>query len=249
MLVSATHGMREMFGTNPPWLPAPQALPGLLREVFSSTPMGVWLANSAFIAFGTAACSLLLAVPAAYALSRYRFRGRGLFGYVLFATQMLPEALLVIPLYVIFLMLGLLNQRTGLVVANVAFAMPVAVWILKNAMDALPAEVEEQARLDGCSTLSVLLYVVVPMVRPALAAAAIVTFFDGWNEFLFANLFIVDETLWPATKGLASFIGEFVTPLNLVMGSALAFALPALVFFVLTQRAIVGGGVSGSVKG
>lgn len=249
MLTSATHGTRALFGAAPPWLPDPTALPALIVEVFSATPMATWLGNSTFIAVGTSAASLLLAIPAAYALSRHKFSGRRLFGFALFSTQMLPEALLVIPLYAAFLGLGLLNSLHGLVLANVAFAMPVAVWILKGAIDDIPHELEEQARLDGCNSLSILLHVVLPMIKPALAAAAIITFFDGWNEFLFANTFIIDDHLWPTTKGLASFIGEFVTPLNLVMGAALMFALPAIIFFLVLQRSIISGAASGSVKG
>lgn len=250
MFTTATRTTNELFADDPPLLPS---LSGLGR-VFSGVtdpeiPMLRWLTNSAFVAFGTTLLSLLLAVLAAYALSRYRFAGKGVFGFALFATQMLPEALFVVPLYAIFLTVGLLNNLGGLVLANTAFAMPVAVWILKSAMDGIPIEIEESARVDGCPRYAMLSQIVLPLVMPSVAAAAVITFFDGWNEFLFANTFMTDKDKWPASKGLASFVGEFVTPLSTVMSAALVFTLPAIVFFLLVQRRIVSGLTAGSVKG
>jgi len=220
-------------------------LPGLLLKV----PVLSWLGNSFVLAVGTTLLSLLLGISAGYALSRYKFHGKGLIGFLLFSTQMLPEALLVVPLYAIFTNLGLLNNLGGLVLVDTAFVMPVAAFIIKSAVDKVPFEVEESARVDGCSQMSVVCLVVVPLIRPSIAAAAVLSFFSAWNEFLFANTFISDTNLWPATIGLSSFLGQFFTPINLVMLAALVFALPAVVFFILAQRAIVAGMTAGSVKG
>jgi multiple sugar transport system permease protein len=250
MLTTATRTSDQIFADDAPVLPDLARIGSLFGSLSSAdVPMLRWLTNSAFVAFGTTFCSLLLAVLAAYALSRYRFRGQGVFGFALFATQMLPEALLVVPLYAIFLTVGLLNDLGGLVLANTAFAMPVAVWILKTAMDAIPVEIEESARVDGCPRYAMLPQIVLPLVMPSVAAAAVITFFDGWNEFLFANTFMTDKDSWPASKGLASFVGEFVTPLSTVMSAALVFTLPAIVFFLFVQRRIVSGLTAGSVKG
>jgi len=220
-------------------------LPGLLLKV----PVLSWLGNSFVLAVGTTLLSLLLGISAGYALSRYKFHGKGLIGFLLFSTQMLPEALLVVPLYAIFTNLGLLNNLGGLVLVDTAFVMPVAAFIIKGAVDKVPFEVEESARVDGCSQIGVVSLVVVPLIRPSIAAAAVLSFFSAWNEFLFANTFISDSNLWPATIGLYSFLGQFFTPINLVMLAALVFALPAVVFFILAQRAIVAGMTAGSVKG
>lgn len=208
-----------------------------------------WITNSAVIAFGTTFLSLCMAVLAAYALSRFRFHGKGPMGFLLFITQMLPEALLIVPFFALFSALGLLNELGGLVLVNTAFAMPVAVWILKGAIDSVPLEIEEAARVDGCPRFGVLAMIVFPLIVPSLAAAAVIAFFEGWSEFLFANTFISDQDLWPASVGLSSFIGQFTTSLDTVMAAALLFSLPAIIFFLVVQRRLVSGLTTGSVKG
>jgi multiple sugar transport system permease protein len=221
----------------------------LFSVLTTDTPFLRWMANSALVAFGTTLLSLLMATMGAYALSRYRFVGKGPMGFLFFATQMLPEALLVVPLYSLFAALSLLNELHGLVLVNTAFAMPVALFILKSAIDNIPYELEESARVDGCSPLSILQVMVVPLVAPSMAAAAVITFFDGWNEYLFATTFIEDRASWVASTGLASFIGEFSTPLDTVFSAAFVFTIPAIIFFLLMQRKIVSGLTAGSVKG
>lgn len=222
---------------------------GIYLDVVRDTAILDWLRNSALIAIGTCVCTLVMAYLAAYALSRYRFRVKGVFGFALFTTQMLPEALLVVPFYALFITLGLLDNLAGLVIANTAFVMPVVVLLLKNAIDGIPTDIEESARMDGASTMSILTMVVAPLVTPSLAAGAIVAFFHGWDEYLFATTFVTDETKRPASTGLASFIGEYLVPMNQIMAASFIYTLPAVVFFVLMQRYVVGGLVSGSVKG
>ena len=221
----------------------------VFQVLVGDSPFLRWLANSAFVAAGTTLLSLLLASLAAYALSRYKFVGKGLMSFGFFATQMLPEALLVVPLYSMFMSLGLLNELYGLVLVNTAFAMPVAVFLLKSAMDTVPYEIEESARVDGCNPLMILQVMFIPLIAPSLAAAAVITFFDGWNEYLFATTFIHDSANWVASTGLASYIGEFTTPLDTVFSAAIVFTIPAAVFFLLMQRKIVAGLTAGSVKG
>jgi multiple sugar transport system permease protein len=248
MYNTATSTRDEVFGSGQDVWPHVERTGNILDVFSSGVPLLRWLANSAFVAVGTTVLSIVLAVLAAYALSRYRFHGRGLLGFALFATQMLPEALLVVPLYALFVALGLVNNLWGLVLANTAFAMPVAVWIVKSAMDGVPYEIEEAARVDGCPRFVILSQIMLPLVVPSVAAASVITFFDGWNEFLFATTFIQDKDSWPASKGLSSFVGEFVTPLSTVFSAALLFTLPAILFFLLVQRRIVSGLTAGSVK-
>ncbi|MFT8246797.1 carbohydrate ABC transporter permease [Roseomonas sp. BN140053] len=248
MLSTALSVSAELYSTGQvPW-PQLRNLPALLADL-GAVPITRWLANTAVIAAGTTLLSLLLGAIGGYALSRFRFHGRGLVGFLLFMTQVVPEALILVPLYAMFITMGLLNSLFGLVLANVAFSLPVATFILKSAMDAIPPEIEESARIDGCPRLGILTSIVLPLIMPSLAAAAVIAFFHGWNEFLFASTFLRDRTLWPTSVGLASFIGQYETPMSAVMGSAFVFSLPAIVFFLLVQRKIVAGITAGAVKG
>ena len=230
-----------------PW-PQIWNLPNVVAEL-SQLPLLRWMVNTGIIATGTTVVSLLLGSLAGYALSRFRFHGKGPIGFLLFMTQVVPEALILVPLYAMFIALGLLNSLTGLVLANVGFSLPVAAFIIKGAIDAVPYEIEESAAVDNCPRLSVLTMIVLPIIAPSLAAAAIISFFAGWNEYLFAATFLMDNSLWPASVGLASFIGQYETPMSAVMGAALIFSLPAVAFFLLIQRKIVAGITAGAVKG
>ena len=238
----------ELYNTGQvPW-PQLANLPAMLSEL-TQLPLIQWLVNTGIIAVGTTTLSLVLGALAGYALSRFRFYGKGPLGFLMFMTQVVPEALILVPLYAMFITLGLLNSLTGLVLANVGFSLPVAAFIIKGAIDAVPYEIEESAAVDGCPRISVLTMIVLPIIAPSLAAAAVISFFAGWNEYLFAATFLRDRELWPASVGLASFIGQYETPLSAVMGAALIFSLPAVVFFLLIQRKIVAGITAGAVKG
>jgi multiple sugar transport system permease protein len=248
MALSASLPIGSLFTTTPTFIPQSHIFE-TLAVVFHNSMLTRWLTNSAVIAAGTAVLSLAMGLLAAYALSRFRFRGRSAFGFLLFATQMLPEALVVVPLYSLFLGLGLLNGLTGLVLVNVAFVMPIVAWIIKGAIDAVPVELEEAAEIDGCSRLATLGTVVVPLIMPSLAAGAVIAFFHGWNEFMFASTFIQDKALWPASVGIASFIGDLSAPMDEVMAASLVYTIPAVAFFLLAQRHVVAGLTAGSVKG
>ena len=218
-------------------------------KVFGETPVATWLKNSAIVALGTTVLSLALAVLPAYALSRFRFAGVGLLGLGLFVTQMLPEAMLVVPLYAIFGQLSLLNTLTGLILVNTAFTVPVITWILKGAIDGVPVDIEEAASIDGCSRMGTVLLMVVPLIAPSLAATAVIAFFHGWNEYVFAQTLVSDQRLFTASVGLAGFVGELSTPLHSVMAIGLMYTLPAVFFYLLVQRYVVAGMTAGSVKG
>ncbi|MGP4692955.1 carbohydrate ABC transporter permease [Agrobacterium cavarae] len=248
MFVTSTTPSSELFASSPRLLPDWSQL-GTYVDVFNTIPVATWLKNSFLVAAGTTVLSILLAVLPAYALSRFRFAGLALLGFALFATQMLPEAMLVVPLYSIFGNLGMLNSITGLILANTAFVVPVITWIIKGAIDGIPLEIEEAARVDGCSRLDIVLGIVIPLIAPTLAAAAVISFFHGWNEYVFAQTLVSSEALRTASVGLASFVGELSTPIHSVMAVGVIYTLPAIVFYLFAQRYVVSGMTAGSVKG
>ncbi|MBN9063611.1 MAG: carbohydrate ABC transporter permease [Rhizobiales bacterium] len=248
MVVTAMTSDAALFGEKAQLLPDPGHI-GIFAEAFRISAVPDWLRNSAVVATGTAIVTLLLALPMGYAMSRFSFRGKLLVGVALLVTQMLPEAVLVVPLFSIFRPLGLLNSHVGLVLANAAFTLPVAAWLLKNAIDLVPADVEEAAVIDGCSTLGILGRIILPIIAPSVAAAAVIAFFHGWNEYVFALTFITDDSLKLASVGLAGFVGEISTPIQSVMAVGAIYTLPAVALYLVMQRFIVSGLASGSVKG
>ena len=232
----------------------PALLPEEIRwtayaELFQTIPIGLWLRNTALVSAGTTIVCLVCSVLGAYALSSFRWRGRGVFGAALLGTQMLPEALLVIPIFIIFRRFGMIDTLQSLVVTDAAFAIPVGVWILKGFFDTIPMEVREAALVDGCTPLGVLWRIVLPLSFPALVAVSVIAFFDGWNEYLFASTFITSNELRLATVGLASFIGELATPVELVFAATVVFTVPPIAFYFLMQRFLVSGLTGGAVKG
>ncbi|CAN7424717.1 carbohydrate ABC transporter permease [Bosea sp. LjRoot9] len=248
MVVTSLTSSANLFADRPQALPDPSQAFNY-AETFAKTSVLLWLRNSAIVAVGTMVLSILLAILPAYALSRFKFRGKGLLGFVLFATQMLPEAMLVVPLYAIFAKLLLLDTLGGLILANAAFTVPVITWILKGAIDGVPIEIEEAARIDGCSRIDIVLGIVLPVVAPTLAAASVIAFFHGWNEYVFAQTLVLSQELRTASVGLASFVGELSTPIHTVMAIGVMYTLPAVAFYLMVQRYVVAGMTAGSVKG
>jgi len=248
MVVTSMTPSSELFAERPNLLPSLGQI-SIYGEVFRTIPVARWLWNSFVVAAGTTVFSILLAILPAYALSRFRFTGIAILGFALFATQMLPEAMLVVPLYSIFGKLSLLNSLFGLILANTAFVVPVITWIIKGAIDGIPLEVEEAARMDGCSRIDIVLAIVLPLIAPTLAAAAVISFFHGWNEYVFAQTLISSEQLRTASVGLASFVGELSTPIHAVMAVGVMYTLPAVIFYLFAQRYVVAGMTAGSVKG
>jgi multiple sugar transport system permease protein len=248
MLVTSLTPSPELFAASPRVVPDPSQW-AVFGNAFSGTAVLTWLKNSAIVAVGTAGLSIGLAILPAYVLSRYRMPAVAVLGVGLFVTQMLPEAMLVVPLYAIFGQLGLLNSLTGLILANTAFTVPVITLILKGAIDGVPVDIEEAAGIDGCSRLGIVLSVVLPLVAPTMAAAAVIAFFHGWNEYVFAQTLVSDQGLYTASVGLAGYVGELSTPMHTVMAIGLMYTLPAVVFYLFVQRYVVSGMTAGSVKG
>jgi multiple sugar transport system permease protein len=217
--------------------------------VFGSFPLFRWLLYSGGIALLSTLICLTLSVMGAYPLSCLRWRGRNAFGFFLFFTQMLPETMIVIPIFVMYRRLDWVEWLPGLSLVDAAFVVPVGVWILKNVFDGVPSEVRQAAEVDGCGVLGVLWRIVLPLSGPGLVAVAVVAFFYGWNEYLFASTMITIEELRPASVGLASFITMANVPIERILAGGVLYSLPPAIFYVVAQRNIVTGLTAGAVKG
>jgi multiple sugar transport system permease protein len=248
MFLSAIQPARFSMRYPPPFFP--QAINFTpFEQLFRDYPVITWVTNSTIVSILSTGLCLGLAVFGAYALSSLRWRGRNLFGLVLFFTQMLPEALIIIPIFIILRQLRLLENLPAVSMVNTAFVLPIGIWILKGVFDAVPREIREAALVDGCDALSVLWRIVIPLSLPGLVAVGVVAFFYAWNEFLFTSTMLTTDAVRPASVGLASLRSMMETPVERILAASMLFSAPPVLFYLIMQRYIVSGLTAGAVKG
>ncbi|MDC9825801.1 carbohydrate ABC transporter permease [Devosia sp. ZB163] len=217
--------------------------------IFEERDIGRWLLNTLIVAGSTSLFSTIIAINAAYALSRFKTRTTSVFTVIILFSQLLPAALIVVPLFVIFQQIGLYNSLVGLAIADTAFILPLAIWLLKGFFDQIPVEIEQQAMIDGCSQLGAFYRVILPLSLPGLVVVVAMSFISGWDEFFLARTLIASQDQWVLSVGLTSFRGEYTLDWSQMMAAAVIFALPALAFFLVVQRYLVAGLSAGAVKG
>jgi multiple sugar transport system permease protein len=218
-------------------------------EVFRQAPMLRWLGNSLLYAGLATVFTLVSSVPVAYALARLRFRGRRFVLLAVIATMMLPPQVTVVPLYIVWARLHLTGTLWPLIVPTL-FTDAFSVFLLRQFLVGLPQEYVDAARVDGCGELRILVRVVVPMIRPALAAVGLFQFFYAWNDYYGPFVFSSENPdNWTLSLGLASFRGLHHVQWNLTMAATLLVTAPVLVVFLLAQRAFIEGVTLTGVKG
>ncbi len=248
MIVSTIQPNKYSLSYPPPFFPQEIAF-NQFAELFSQRPIANWLKNSFVIATISMLLVTALSVLGAYTLSSLRWRGRSLFGLFLLVTQMLPEILVLVPLYILYNQLEQLNSLPALAVVDAAFALPVCIWILKGVFDAVPPEVLDAAQVDGCSEFSTVWRIVLPLSLPGLVAVAVVAFFGGWNEFLYASILVGSTELMPASVGLTTLSGLSGVLVEQYMGAGMVFSILPVIFYLSMQRYIIAGLSAGAVKG
>jgi multiple sugar transport system permease protein len=215
--------------------------------IFSRQAFWTYTVNSTLVALSSTLVTVTASVLAAYALSRYRSTGR-LFEFWLMFTRMLPPATLLIPLFLIFRTLGLINSLTGLVLADASFLLSFSIWLLRGFFDEVPVGLEEAATCDGATRLQALVYVVLPVAAPGVTATIILSLIFAWNEYLFAIVFASAT----ASKTLPAAANDFITGYAInwgpVFASGVVIVLPVAVAALLLQRYIVRGLTLGAFK-
>lgn len=204
--------------------------------------------DSLIIAAGTVVVGLLVAVTAAYALSRFRFAGRKAFMLQFLLINMFPIVLLILPLFVLFRKLNILDTHFALILANATAAIPFAVWMLTSYVGAIPRSLDEAAMTDGCTRLTALRRVVLPLMVPGIISTGIYIFITAWNEYLYA-LTLGGRNVRPVTVAIQTLIGEYQIEWGLLAAGAVVGALPATLLFLVVQRRLIGGLTQGAVKG
>ena len=206
------------------------------------------MGHSLIVATGTVLLGLLVSVTAAYAFSRFRFRGRRLLMLQFLLVNMFPVVLLILPLFIMMRWLGLLDTHLALILANATVAIPFAVWMLTSYVNAIPKSLDEAAMIDGCSRLSALRRVVLPLALPGIISTGIYIFITAWNEYLYA-LTLTGRNVRTVTVAIQTLIGEFQIEWGLLAAGGIVGALPVVLLFLLVQRRLVGGLTQGAVKG
>lgn len=218
------------------------------EKLLRSSAFPTYLANSLLVAAGTMAICVLLSTPAAYGLYRLRLPGRDLLFSIILVTYAFPGVLLLIPLYGMLTRLGLIDSLLALVVVNVTFTAPFAVWMLQAFFGSIPDELEEAAALDGASRWQALLRVVLPLAAPGVASVAIYAFITAWTEYMFASVLILSDANRTVPVGLAGIIGQYQVDWGLLLAGATVTMLPVLILFSLVGRNFIEGLTAGAVK-
>jgi len=218
------------------------------RAVLEASPMPRALANSVGIAAAATLLAAVLAAPAAYALARLPLPGRRLLLLGIVLSTALPAVATVAPLYLIVRALGLRDTWLAVILADTSFALPLSIWLVAGFIRDIPRELEEAAAVDGASRAAALRHVVLPVVAPGLAAAALLTFLFAWNEFLFAYTFTATEASRTAPVALALFPGVFETPWGDIAAASMLASLPPVLLVLGLRRHLVRGLLAGALK-
>ena len=228
-------------------------IPGALTlvnhiELLQRTSFLQNMRDSLVVACGAVTLGLLLSLPAAYAFSRFRFPGRTVLRVQFLVINMFPVVLLILPLFVLFRELGLLDTYYALILGYATFTLPFAIWLMTSYIEGIPPDLDEAAAIDGATRMQVLRLVILPLVVPGMVAVGIYLFIASWNEYLFA-LMLAGRNVRTVTVALQLFIGENEIHWGLLTAGGTLVALPAVLLFLLIQRRLVGGLTGGAVKG
>lgn len=241
--------LREAYAYPPMLVPAHPTAAGYLT-VWSTTPIVRYFYNSVTIVGFTVLASLCVSVPAAYALSRFRFRSRRAVLWSLLAVRMVSPVVIIVPLYRYYAALGLLDSLPALVAAYVAVQAPVATWILKGFLDGIPADLDHAAMVDGCTRGQALVRVILPVAGPGIASAVILDATFGWSQFLIPLVLLADSRRFPISVGILAFQSSAESiSIHLLAAASIIAVAPVLILFVMLQRHIVAALTAGAVKG
>lgn len=245
MISTSLKSSAEVYMQPPTFIPRNPTLQNY-HDIWQVAPLAEYFRNSIILGLGETVLALLIAIPAGYALARFRFRGRT--GYLLFlmVIQIFPPIVIILALYRLIATMGLMDNLGTLIVLDTVFSLSFDIWLLTSYFASVPVEVEEAAMMDGNSRFGAMARMTVPLAAPGIAAVAIFSFIDGWNEFLFALTFIRDSDKYPLTLGLFKYVSRYEVAWNQLLASGLLATIVVLVLFMFVQRHLTRGLISGA---
>ena len=253
MIVASVSPQRNLISRPPQWIPDSLYLDryhdiffgdGGTGETFRAAAI-----NSTIVAVATVAIAISVAIFGAYAFARLEFRFRRTTLMLFLATYMLPPIALLIPLYLILNSLSLLDSRVGLILVDCSLVIPFTLWILSNYFGTIPRDLEDAARIDGCSRVGALFRVILPTARPGIFAALMFAFLLAWDEFMYALIFTSSNASKTLPVAISEFAGRYTTDFGLVAAGGVLAALPPVAVAVIFQRYVVSGLAAGAMKG
>ncbi len=247
MISTSLKGEAVIYNTPPEIFPSHPTLDGF-RQVWVSHPFFAYLRNSFLVVSTATFFSVCVSTFAGYGISRFNFRGRGFYLSFLLATQLFPSIMLLIPYYKIFMVFGMVDHLSGLVIIYISFTIPFCTWMMRGYFSGISKELDQAAAIDGASRTRIFRSVILPLALPGVAASAIYAFIAGWNEYTFAMVFINTDEKKTVSLGIGQLIGEYRTFWNELMAGSFFALVPMLLIFIFFNRYLVSGLTAGAVK-
>jgi multiple sugar transport system permease protein len=236
----------------PQWIPDEPTFEQYVTLLSPANPTGQqflgYLRNSIWVSTATTVLGILVAVPAAYAFSRFNFPAREPLFFSVLVRNMFPVVVFLIPLFILMKRLGLIDTHLSLILTYLTFGLPLSIWLLKGFYDNIPPELERAARIDGATRFQAFWKIVMPLSMPGIVATAIYAFIQGWNEYVYARTFINSEELMTMPVGLENFFSEYVSNWPGLMAASFIMSVPVVVLFLVLQRHFVRALTEGAVK-
>jgi multiple sugar transport system permease protein len=252
MLITSLKTQFAALQYPPQWIPTSPTLEQYTRLLSPANDVGReflrYLFNSVWVSFASTVLGVVVAVPAAYAFSRFRFPGRNLLFYSVLLRNMFPAVVFLMPLFIMMRWLGLVNTQASLILTYLTFGLPLSIWLLKGFYDNIPVQLEQAARIDGASRFQAFLLIVMPLSSPGIIATAIYSFIMAWNEYVYALTFLNDKDRLTLPVGLQRFFTEYATNWPGLMAASFIMSVPVVALFLVLQKYFVRALTEGAVK-
>ena len=218
-------------------------------DIWTQAPIFQYMLNSLIVAGGATCLAILCGIPAAYALSRMKFKGKSFFMGAVIMSQMFSPVVLPVGIYRLMINIDLNNSLFGLILLNAAFNQAFAIWLLRGTFMSISSEMEQAAKIDGCGTVQALIRVLLPMAAPGIVTTLIFVFINSWNEYTIALTLIKDELIKPITVGINVFYGFNFIQWQYLFATSIFATIPVVILFLCIEKHLVAGLTSGGVKG
>ena len=248
MFTTAAKTNEEMYSTTAGILPKEFKWSNFI-DVWSAAPIVKYMFNSIIVAGGATLIAILCGIPAAYALSRMKFKGKGFFMGAVIMSQMFSPVVLLVGINRMMSSIGLKDSLLGLILLNAAFNQAFAIWLLRGTFTSISSEMEQAAKIDGCGTVQALVRILLPMAAPGIITTLIFVFINSWNEYTIALTLISSDVLKPITVGINVFYGFNMIQWQYLFATSIYATIPVIILFLCIEKHLVAGLTSGGVKG